>query len=410
MWRWHEERAPKAERPTFSAARDALFRGDFEDCLAFCDALPERNVETDLLRARAFIALNRADRALDAVRRLRVRVEPTDESLTARMLEGAALLKFGQLDEGLAVLHAAHADARRAHPTIRAEIAVHVGIGHYREAQYPQALHHLRSVPDTADIVHARAILFEGWVLFDAGDVEIAAERFRDALRRIATCHQYDRFIEASASTGSPSFVPRFQNPHGGLKYATARTRSTGQRAGSLYRCSFSRQQRRTSRNFAANSTRRASGVRAQAVAPSPFYEIVATVRLAELVGRYGERLSHAYFVSSALARFEALQNDALLREDHTLPLTLAEELAQGSNPGNAAPLLSYYVQVIAPRTRGTKDEGMLARQRRSSKATWRKRQAGPRARANGIAQRWTGTTRWDIAGEPRWPHIALRC
>ncbi len=193
---------PRADRPTFSAAREALFRGAFEDCLAVCDALPERSVETDLLRARAFISLNRADRALDAIRRLHVRVEPTDESLTARMLEGAALLKLGQLDDGLTILHAAHADARRAHPTVRAEIALHLGIGHYREAQYPQALRHLRSVPETADIVRARAILFEGWVMFDAGDVEVAAERFRAALRCIASCHQYDRFIEASALYG----------------------------------------------------------------------------------------------------------------------------------------------------------------------------------------------------------------
>ena len=85
----------KADRPTYSGARDALFRGAFEDCLAICDALPGSDVETDLLRARAYISLNRADRALDAVQRLSLRAESTDESLTARMLEGAALLKLG---------------------------------------------------------------------------------------------------------------------------------------------------------------------------------------------------------------------------------------------------------------------------------------------------------------------------
>ena len=183
----------KVERPTYSAAREALFRGAFEDCLTLCDALPEHSVESDLLRARAYISLNRADRALDIVRRLRLRVEPTDESLTTRMLEGAALLKLGRLDDGLAILHATHADARKAHPTIRAEIAVHIGIGHYREAQYPPALHHFRSVPEDADIVHARAILFEGWVMFDTGDVAAAAERFRAALRRRLSAQGFPR-------------------------------------------------------------------------------------------------------------------------------------------------------------------------------------------------------------------------
>jgi len=148
----------RAARPLFSDAREAFFRGDFEDCLRICDGL-ESVVEVDLLRARAFITMNRADRALDTVRRLRIPVAPTDESLTARMLEGAALLKLGQLDDGLALLSATRADARRAHPTIRAELDLHLGIGHYREAQYPQALRLLRSVPDDADIVRLGATL-----------------------------------------------------------------------------------------------------------------------------------------------------------------------------------------------------------------------------------------------------------
>ena len=351
----------KAERPTLSGAREALFRGAFEDCLAICDALPNNDVETDLLRARAYISLNRADRALDAVRRLRLRAEPTDESLTARMLEGAALLKLGQLDDGLAVLHAAHADARRAHPTIRAEISIHIGIGHYREGQFPQALHHLRSVPENADIVHARAILFEGWVMFDSGDVEGAAERFRAALRRIASCHRYDRFIEASAlyalaflcaEIPKPEWWPEIRERANTFDWTTSGVVIP------LFLLAHAASYVAELRGEFDEAREWLS--RAQAAAPSPFYEIVATVRLAELVGRYGERLSHAYFTSSALARFETLRNDALLREDNTLPLTLAEELAQGSNPADATPLLTYYAQVIAPRVRGTKDEGML--------------------------------------------------
>ena len=376
----------KAERPTLSGARDALFRGAFEDCLAICDALPDDDVETGLLRARAYISLNRADRALDAVRRLRLRAEPTDESLTARMLEGAALLKLGQLDDGLAVLHAAHADARRAHPTIRAEISVHLGIGHYREAQYPQALHHLRSVPDDADIVHARAMLFEGWVMFDAGDVEAAAERFRAALRRIASCRQYDRFIESSALYGlaflcaeipKPAWWPEIRERANAFDWSTSGVviplflLATAASYVAELRGDFDEAREWLSR--------------AQAAAPSPFYEIVATVRLAELVGRYGERLSHAYFVSSALARFETLRNDALLREDHTLPLTLAEELAQGSRSrrrGAAADVLRAGRRAARARHEGRRDARRVGR----ADARLHRRGVGPfRARARTV-------------------------
>jgi hypothetical protein len=41
----------KAERPTLSGARDALFRGASEERLTICDELPEGDVETELLRA-----------------------------------------------------------------------------------------------------------------------------------------------------------------------------------------------------------------------------------------------------------------------------------------------------------------------------------------------------------------------
>src|ERR1700694_5048886 len=109
------------ERVQVSAVRDAYLRGDFERCLDLCDAFHrhERNetVEIELLRARALIPLNRADRALDVLRRLRIVDRSGDESLVARMLTGAAYLSLGQTDRALEALRSAHASAERAHPT-----------------------------------------------------------------------------------------------------------------------------------------------------------------------------------------------------------------------------------------------------------------------------------------------------
>jgi len=75
-------------RVTLSGVRDAYFRGDFERVLAMADALPARDavdiVESVLLRARALLALNRAEEALGALRSLRLAERPRDEYLTAK--------------------------------------------------------------------------------------------------------------------------------------------------------------------------------------------------------------------------------------------------------------------------------------------------------------------------------------
>ncbi len=67
------------------------------------------------------------------------------------------------------------------------------------------------------------------------------------------------------------------------------------------------------------------------------------------------ESLAVAQRPSPGDDRVSTLRNEIV-----TLPLTLAEELAHGSDPADAATLLTYYLQVMAPRVRGTKDEGML--------------------------------------------------
>jgi DNA-binding CsgD family transcriptional regulator len=45
---------------------------------------------------------------------------------------------------------------------------------------------------------------------------------------------------------------------------------------------------------------------------------------------------------------------------EHSLPLALAEELVQSASPEDAAPLLTYYAELVAPRVRGHVDENRL--------------------------------------------------
>jgi DNA-binding NarL/FixJ family response regulator len=350
-----------AARPLFSTARAAFFQGDFEDCLRICESSTEKGVEIELLHCRALIALNLADRALERLRRLHVRVGATDESVTARMLEGAALVKLGRLTEGISMLTDVQADTRGVHDTIRAELAVNLGIAHYREMKFPEALCLLRSVPDDADIVRARATLFEGWIAFDACDVNVAADRFRAALRCIASCRQYDRFIDASALYGLAFLCAEVPLPD---LWPEVRDRAIAfdwSRTGiaiPLFLLAVGASYATELRGEGSDAVDWA--LRAESIAPSPCHEIIALLRLASLVGRSGESRAHAYFVRKASAQYEALRRDALLQDDLALPVMLAEELAYAGAHDAAMSLLTYHEAVITRRVRGTKDEGML--------------------------------------------------
>ena len=61
-----------AERATLSTAHQAFFEGAFETCLAACDRIVVRDeplrFELSLLRARVLLRLDRADKAIEALR------------------------------------------------------------------------------------------------------------------------------------------------------------------------------------------------------------------------------------------------------------------------------------------------------------------------------------------------------
>ena len=163
-------------RVTLSGVRDAYFRGDFERVLAMADALPARDavdvVESVLLRARALLALNRAEEALGALRSLRLVERPRDEYLTAQMLTAVAFSKLDQAARAVEMLREAHASASSAHPTVRAEIALHLGIVHYRRSEHGKAARFLAEVPPEADIVYAQALEYRAWIANALGEYE----------------------------------------------------------------------------------------------------------------------------------------------------------------------------------------------------------------------------------------------
>ncbi|MDB5026766.1 MAG: hypothetical protein JWO66_455, partial [Candidatus Eremiobacteraeota bacterium] len=190
-------------RAPFSEAMRAWFAGDFEGCLALCDRVRPNDIDTvsqlALLRARALLRTGRADEAIAVVRGAFIAHGTLDASLTARMLLGTAFVRRGDQERGLEILDAAFRESARAHPTIRSEIALNIGLAHYGLRDFASADRALDLVSADADIVHARSLEYRGWVAIARADYVAAAGHFTAALRRLDRCRRYDRFLEAHA-------------------------------------------------------------------------------------------------------------------------------------------------------------------------------------------------------------------
>ena len=180
----------------------AWFSGAFERCLKLCEEARPRDaasrLEFALLKARALLRLDRPDKALTVLRDAGAIPCDTDQSITLRMLTGAAHVRLGELERGLTLLLAAQIDAATAHRTIRSEIALNVALAHYGRRDFDAAERALHLVEPDADIVHARALEYFGWIAFTRVDGDRATAMFIAALNALDRCKHYDRFLEAN--------------------------------------------------------------------------------------------------------------------------------------------------------------------------------------------------------------------
>jgi tetratricopeptide (TPR) repeat protein len=317
-------------RVTLSVVREAYFHGDFERVLDTVDALPRRDatdiVEADMLRVRALLALGRAEEALRTLRALRLVERPRDEWLTAQMLTAIAFSKLDQGSRAIEILREARTASSSAHPTVRAEISLHLGILHYRLGQYVDAARLLSEVPQEADIVYAQALEYLAWTAFARGDYERAAALFDDALDAIARSRHYDRFVDVATLFGFATLVAELARLD---RWPAVRARieafdwtvpGVGVPRFWLAAMASVVEEMRGDR---AEAERWAS--LAEDVAPSDACRVAAACRLAALTGRYGEQLAHRYFVRKARRAYDALPRDASFRAEHSLALTVAE-------------------------------------------------------------------------------------
>lgn len=351
----------QGERVTLSAVRDALFRGDFEGCLALCDTYKEKDAEDAaeivLLRSRCLIELGRGDHAIEALRGLRTADDQHDEYLTGRMLMSAAYVSLGKYDQGLDIARDAYDAMEGAHPTVRAEVALNLGIAHYRKGQYTQALRLMESVPADADIVYVRALQYRGGVAWAFGDFTGSLDKFHDALGLIRHCKHQDRFVEAQCLFSLAYLcgeLPRLDLwPELSARIAQFNWSVSGVAVWRYWiaiESSFI-----TELLGDLNASTRWARL-AEEVAPDQAALMVAWCRLAARFGRYGEHGAHSYFTSKANERYAETPRDARLREQWSLPLNIAEELLHSEDWLDASRLVTYYAEVIAPSVRDVAD------------------------------------------------------
>ena len=348
------QRLVGAQRVTFSSAFEAFLEGRFEESLAACDALSLRDdanrYEVALLRARILLRFGFGDEALDALRECAWTPTSVDQYVTAQMLRGAAHVRIGQVERGEALLAEASALARDSHPTIRAELALHLGIAYFQLQRWDDAQTQLASVEPREDIIYARAVQYLGWVAYMRGNLERGAELFHASLAALATSKRGDRYLEANilqsiASVSGELFqtdrwlaierrINAFDWTQDGLArprfwiamYASIICETMGQAGGA--------------RTWAR---------KAEATAANTAYRVLAQCRIAAIFRGLREAGAQREFVERAKELYGTLNVAELTQDQKQLPLFLAEEMALAGMHDEALPLLAHYRADIAP-------------------------------------------------------------
>lgn len=344
-------------RATFSSARQAFLDGDFEEALAGCDAISGSDdairYDVALLRARVLLRLGRPDRAVDALRACAYTPTSIEPYITATMLLGASYVRLGQTARGDTLLVEASGLARDAHPTLRAEVALNLGIARCALQKYDDAEEQLASVGSEADIISARAVEYLGWVAFIRGDFDLAAERFRGALRALAACKFRDRYVEANVLQGLTTLAAELLQAEGWpALQRTIRAVDWSQDGLAQPRFWIA-----IHASMLCEIGGDAAGARgwardAESKAANAAYRILAQCRIASVFRGLKEWGAHGEFVDRARDGYATLSPVELGDDQKQLPVLLAEELAHAGRTGEAALLMSQYRDVIVPSLR----------------------------------------------------------
>ncbi len=334
----------------------AWFAGEYERCLALCDLVARRRaalvVDVCLLRARVLLRLGRAGEAAQALAQLGP-LRLLDASLTARMLYGTALVRLGRINDGLAALDAARADAVAggAQATIRSEIALARALAFYGLRDLDAAEAALREVDPGADVVAALASSYQAWIAGARGEYRAAIGHFVAALERLDTCRRYDRPLEANCLHALSTFaVERLDRSL--WQFVETRAQRVNWSGSGLAEARFWIAM--ASCYMEELEGRNASAVRAarlaEELAPSDAYRVQARLRRAAITRLLGEFATQYDHVTSAREMFDRLDPELLVGDERNVALTLAEELAYvGAVDDARRALATYRAHPVSP-------------------------------------------------------------
>ncbi len=312
----------------------AWFAGAFERCLELCEAARPRDVESRvhiaLLRARALLRLDRHAEALNVLQDAAAIPSGSDESMTLRMLTGAAHVRAGDVERGLACLKDVQKDAAGAHPTIRSEIALNVALAHYGRREFDAAERALDEVDSKADIVFARALEYRGWIAFSRVDGEAATTMFFRALEALDRCRHYDRFLEANCIRALSHLALERLDRKAWALVEERRARFDWSADGVsqphfwMAYCAAT-----YAMDVQGNALRAAREARiAERVAPTEAYRVQALCKRAAIARSAGEPLSERDNAEAAAELFATLTPSDLAGDAAIVALVLAEQLA----------------------------------------------------------------------------------
>jgi DNA-binding CsgD family transcriptional regulator len=312
----------------------AWFSGAFEQCSKLCEAArprdPESRLELALLHARALLRLDRPDEALPVLRDAGAIPCGADQSITLRMLIGAAHVRRGDVERGLELLLAAQAGAAAAHRTIRSEIALNVALAHYARRDPDGAERALHLVEPDADIVYARALEYFGWVALMRTDFDRATAMFADALDALDRCRHYDRFLEANCIRALAHLaVERIDRRTWAI--VEDRRAKIDWSADGLAQPRFwiSYCAATFASEVQGNALKAAREAReAERIAPSAAFRVQAYCKRAAIARCAGEPVSQRDHAEAAAELYATLNPSAFAGDEVIVSLVLAEELA----------------------------------------------------------------------------------
>jgi DNA-binding CsgD family transcriptional regulator/tetratricopeptide (TPR) repeat protein len=198
---------PRADvlRLQLGVARIAWRRGDYDDCLSALEIVPERLGPANeliadglLLRSRARLRTNRAPAVIEELGSVLEAFNGLNEACTARMLYGAAVARVVDPHHGIALLDAVHDAARKAHPSIRAEICYYKALTLWTLHRYEEAdTLAQKTEAARADILSVRATELRAYCAIALERGIDALELFRSAHAAYNKCHDRDALLIA---------------------------------------------------------------------------------------------------------------------------------------------------------------------------------------------------------------------